>query len=589
MDIVLVLLILMLAVVLFATEWLPMDMTSLLVLLALPLSGLLSVEEAFSGFSNPAVITVAAMFIISDGITHTGAMGRMGERMLRLAGNSETRLVAVIMASVALFSAFINNIGSTAVLMPVVIGMARKINLSPSKLLIPLAFGSLLGGVCTLVGTPPNILMNILLQQYSGESFSMFSYTPVGLAIAAVGIGYMAFLGRRLLPQRKSGKLTEEYQVKEYITEVAIAEESPLSGMTIAKSGLERDFNLKVRAILRGRQKIPRPRGNRKLREGDTLLLEGNPEGILKVMKTKGLELIPERDNPPPGKPDQEMVVVEAALSPNCGLVSRTLSQVRFRESHGLNVLAIWRQGAPLVKQVDRVVLKFGDVLLLQGVKERIVHLGKEHGFLLLGGVPQVRYRPRRAPFALATLAIVVLLAASGVMPIMLAASLGALSMVVSRCLTVKEAYESVDWSIILLIAGTLPLGLALEKSGAAVLLAEGILGVLGPFGPWVVLAAFFLLTSLLTELMSHAAAAVLIAPIVFHAALELGADPKPFFMAVAVAASSCFMTPIGHQSNALVMGPGGYRFFDYTRVGAPLNTLVWLIGSLLIPLVFPF
>jgi di/tricarboxylate transporter len=589
MDIVLVLLILLLAVVLFATEWLPMDLTSLLVLLVLPLSGLISVQEAFSGFSNPAVITVAAMFVISDGITHTGAMGRAGERLLRLAGNSEARLVAVVMASVALFSAFINNIGSTAVLMPVVIGMARKINLSPSKLLIPLAFGSLLGGVCTLVGTPPNILMNILLQQYSGESFSMFSFTPVGLAIAAVGIGYMAFLGRRLLPQRKSGKLTEEYQVKEYITEVAIAEESPLSGMTISQSGLERDFNLKVRAILRGSQKIPRPRGNRKLRGGDTLFLEGNPAGILKVMETKGLELIPERDNPPPGKPDQEMVVVEAALSPSCDLVGRTLSQVRFRESHGLNVLAIWRQGAPLVKQVDRVVLKFGDVLLLQGVKERIVHLGKEHGFLLLGGVPPVRYRPRRAPFALAALGIVILLAASGTMPIMLAASLGALSMVVSRCLTVQEAYESIDWSIILLIAGTLPLGLALEKSGAAVLLAEGILGVLGPLGPWVVLAAFFLLTSLLTELMSHAAAAVLIAPIVFHAALELGADPKPFFMAVAVAASSCFMTPIGHQSNALVMGPGGYRFFDYTRVGAPLNTLVWLIGSLLIPLVFPF
>ncbi len=589
MDIVLVLLILLLAVVLFATEWLSMDLTSLLVLLALPLSGLLSVEEAFSGFSNPAVVTVAAMFVISDGITHTGAMGRAGERLLRLAGNSEARLVAVIMACVALFSAFINNIGSTAVLMPVVIGMARKISLSPSKLLIPLAFGSLLGGVCTLIGTPPNILMNILLQQYSGESFSMFSYTPVGLAVAAAGIGYMAFLGRRLLPQRKSGKLTEEYQVKEYITEVAIVEKSPLSGMTISQSGLERDFNLKVRAILRGQQKIPRPRGNRKLREGDTLLLEGNPEGILKVMKTKGLELIPERDNPPPGKPDQEMVVVEAALSPNCDLVGRTLSQMRFRESHGLNVLAIWRQGAPLVKQVDRVVLKFGDVLLLQGVKERIVHLGKEHGFLLLGGVPQVRYRPRRAPFALGTLAVVVLLAASGVMPIMLAASLGALSMVVSRCLTVQEAYESIDWSIILLIAGTLPLGLALEKSGAAVLLAEGMLGVLGPLGPWAVLAAFFLLTSLLTELMSHAAAAVLIAPIVFHAALELGVDPKPFFMAVAVAASSCFMTPIGHQSNALVMGPGGYRFFDYTKVGAPLNILIWVIGSLLIPLVFPF
>jgi di/tricarboxylate transporter len=589
MEIALVLIILLSAILLFATEWLRMDLTSLLILLALAATGLISTEEAFSGFSNPAVITVAAMFIISTGISNTGAMGRVGEHLIRMAGGSVTRLVAVIMICVALFSAFINNIGSTAVLMPVVISMAGKLNLSPSKLLIPLATGSLLGGVCTLIGTPPNILMNALLQQYSGQSFSMFSFTPVGLAVATAGILYMSFLGHRLLPQRKTGKLTEEYQVKEYITEVEILQKSPLENQTITRSGLERDFNLKVRAILRGRQKIPRPRGNRKLRQGDVLLLEGNPEGILKVMQAKGLELIPERENQPPEKPEGDLAVVEASLTPNSDLVGKTLRQVQFRESHGLNVLAIWRQGAPVVKKVDRMALKFGDVLLLQGPKERIIHLGKAHGFLLLGGVPPVSYHPRRAPFALAALVGVVALAAGGIMPIMLAATLGALAMILGRCLTVQEAYESIDWSIILLIAGTLPLGLALEKTGAALLLADLVLDVFGSWGPWVVLAAFFLLTSLLTEIMSHAAAAVLIAPIAYHAAMELGVDPKPFFMVVAVAASSCFMTPISHQSNALVMGPGGYRFFDYTKVGAPLNTLVWVIGSLLIPLVFPF
>jgi di/tricarboxylate transporter len=589
MDIALVLIILVLTIVLFATEWLRMDLTSLLVLLALAATGLISAEEAFSGFSNPAVITVAAMFVISTGISNTGAMGRVSERLLRMAGTSLPRLIAVIMICVALFSAFINNIGATAVLMPVVIGMARKLNINPSKLLIPLATGSLLGGVCTLIGTPPNILMNTLLQQFSGQSFSMFSFTPVGVAIAVAGILYMALLGHRLLPQRKSGTLTEEYQVKEYITEVEIQEKSPLTNQTITRSGLERDFNLKVRAILRGKHKLPQPRGNRKLRMGDVLLLEGNPEGILKVMKTKGLELIPERDNPALEKFNGDLAVVEASLSPNSDLVGKTLSQVRFRESHGLNVLAIWRQGAPVVKRVDQVTLKFGDVLLLQGPRERIVHLGKAHGFLLLGGVPPVSYHPHRAPFALATLFGVILLATCGLMPIMQAATLGALAMVLCGCLTIQEAYESIDWGIILLIAGTLPLGLALEKSGAALLLAELVLRFFGPLGPWVVLGAFFLLTSLLTEIMSHAAAAVLIAPIAFHAALELGVDPKPFFMAVAVAASSCFMTPISHQSNALVMGPGGYHFFDYTKVGYPLNILVWLIGTLLIPLVFPF
>ena len=589
MEIALVLTILLLAVLLFASELLPMDLTSMLVLLVLAATGLVSVQEAFSGFSNPAVITVAAMFIISAGISHTGAMSRVGERMISLADGSEPRLIAVIMTTVAIFSAFINNIGATAVLMPVVASVARKLNIGPSKLLIPLAFGSLLGGVCTLIGTPPNILMNTLLRQYSGESFAMFDFTPIGLAIATSGILYMALFGRKLLPLRKAGKLTEEYQVKEYITEVEILAKSPIIGQTIARSRLARDFNLKIRAIVRGGQKIPQPHGNSKLREGDILFLEGNPEGILKVMKAKGLELIPERDNPPPKKPTEEMVVVEASLAPNSDLVGRTLSQVSFRESHGLNVLALWRQGAPVVRQVDKVVLKFGDVLLLQGPLKRVLHLGRGHGFLLLGGVPPVPYRPRRAPLALIILLAVILLATLGVLPIMLAAGLGAAAMVLGRCLTVQEAYESIDWRIIILIAGTLPLGLAMENSGAAQLIADQMLKVVGPFGPWVVLGAFFFLTSLLTEIMSHAATAVLIAPIAYHTALTLGVDPKPFFMTVAIAASSCFMTPISHQSNALVMGPGGYRFFDYSRVGAPLNLLVWMLGTLLVPLLFPF
>jgi di/tricarboxylate transporter len=284
-----------------------------------------------------------------------------------------------------------------------------------------------------------------------------------------------------------------------------------------------------------------------------------------------------------------EMVVVEASLTPNSELVGKTLREVRFGDTHGLTVLAIWRHGGPVVKKVDHVELRFGDVLLIQGPEEKIIHLGKEHDFLLLGGVSPAPYRPQKAPAAVLILAMVVLLAATGILPIMLAATLGALVMVLSRCLTAKEAYESVDWSIILLIAGTLPLGLAMEKSGAARLLADLIIGAVGPFGPWMVLGAVFLITFALTEVMSHAAAAVLIAPIAFNTALDLGVSPKPFFMAVAIAASSCFMTPISHQSNALVMGPGGYRFFDYTKVGTPLNLGIWLIATLLIPIVFPF
>ncbi|BCR05953.1 membrane protein [Desulfuromonas versatilis] len=590
MEITLVLTILVIAVILFATELIRMDLVSLMVLMALGLTGLVTPHEAFSGFSNPAVITVAAMFIISSAIANTGATGKLGEKILHVAGNSEPRLIAAIMLTVALISAFINNIGSTAVLLPLVVGMAQKARIAPSKLLMPLAFGSLMGGVCTLIGTPPNILMNELLHEYSGQSFSMFDFTPVGLVIVLVGTAYMALVGRHLLPSRKSGTLTEAYQVKEYITEVEIEPKSPLDGKTITQSGLEEDFNLKVRAILRDRHKYPFPRRNRKLRAGDVLFLEGNPEGILKVRKKKGLTVVPERDNPVIGNNGKDnVVVVEASLAPTSEMVGKTLRDVRFADTHGLTVLALWRSGAPVVKKVDHVILKFGDVLLLQGPEEKVLHLGREHGFLLLGGVSLTTYVPQKAPIALLILLGVIVLAATGLLPIMLSASLGALAMILFRCLTITEAYDAIDWSIIMLIAGTLPLGHAMENSGAARFLADLIIGGVGEFGPWVVLGAVFLITFALTEVMSHAAAAVLIAPIAFNTAIDLGVSPKPFFMAVAIAASSCFMTPISHQSNALVMGPGGYRFFDYTRVGTALNLGIWLIASLLIPMIFPF
>ncbi|MBE0577581.1 MAG: SLC13 family permease [Desulfuromonadales bacterium] len=590
MEITLTLMILLIAIILFATEWIRMDLVSLMVLLALALTGLVSVEEAFSGFSNPAVVTVAAIFVMSAGIANTGVSGKIGEKVLALAGSDERQLIITIMLVAALFSAFINNIGATAMLMPVIVTIAQKTRISPSKLLIPLAFGSLLGGVCTLIGTPPNILMNTLLQDYAGESFTMFDFTPVGVVIVVSGTLYMAFIGRFLLPKRKSGTLTEVYQVKEYITEVEILNGSPLHGQTISQSGFESEFGLKVRAIFRGREKFPFPRRNRKIQQGDTLFLEGDPEAILNLRKKKGLEVVPERDNPPLANLDKEkLIVVEASLTPTSELVGKSLRDVRFAETHGLTVLAIWRQGSPVVRKVDHVTLKFGDVLLIQGPEEKVVHLGKEHEFLLMGGVSPAPYRPRKAPIAVALLLGMVLLAASGILPIMLSATLGVLLMVLTNCLTAKEAYESIDWSIIVLIAGMLPLGVALEKSGAAALLANLLTGGVGSFGPWAVLATLFLVTSLLTETMSHAAAAVLIAPIAFNAATHLGVDPKPFFMAVAISASSCFMTPISHQSNALVMGPGGYKFFDYTKVGAPLNIVIWILATLIIPLLFPF
>ena len=590
MDITLVLLILLIAVILFATELIRMDLVIMLVLITLALTGLVSVEEAFSGFSNPAVITVGSMFIISAGLTNTGALAPLGERLLRFSGKSELRMTVAIMLCAAFFSAFINNIGAAAMLMPLVVSVGQRSRISPSKLLMPLAFGSLLGGVCTLIGTPPNILMNALLTEYTGQRFSMFDFTPVGLIVLTSGVLYMLFVGRFLLPDRKAGTLTEAYQVKEYITEAKVLEDSPLHGLRISQCGLDRKFGLKIRAILRGKQKFPFPHRNRKIYIGDIIFLEGDPHAILKVREGEGLAIVPEQDNPTLDQTKKSsMVVVEASLAPHNELVGKTLRDVHFADTYGMTVLAIWRSGAPVVRKVDHVVLRFGDVLLLQGLKEKAIHLGTDHGFLLMGDVSPVTYRPQKAPIAIIVLLGVIILAASGLLPIMLSACLGALLMVLFRCLRTREIYQTVNWQILILIAGTLPLGIAMEKSGAAHFLAEKIIATFGASGPWVVLGAVFLMTFALTEIMSHAAAAVLVAPIAYNAALDLAVSPKPFFMAVAIAASSCFMTPISHQSNALVMGPGGYRFADFLKVGTPLNLLVWLIASLTIPFFFPF
>ncbi|GAB4178455.1 MAG: SLC13 family permease [Geothermobacteraceae bacterium] len=481
MDITLVLIILAGAILLYATEWIRMDLVSLMVLLAVGLFGLVSPEEAFSGFANPAVITVAAMFVLSAGLTHTGALGPLGEKLLRFAGDSEIRMIAAIMIASGLFSAFINNIGATAMLMPLVTAVAHKGRISPSKLLMPLAFGSLLGGVCTLIGTPPNILVNELMHEHTGRGFGMFTFSPLGLILLTGGILFMLLAGRRLLPDRKGGTLTEAYQVKNYISEVAILADSPLANKTIAASGIERDFGLKVRALFRGSVKFPHPHRNRKLRAGDVLFLEGDPSGILKVREKKGIALVQEAEHPLMGiSKKDEVVVVEAALTPTSEMVGKTLRDVRFADTHGLTVLAIWRKGAPVIRKVDHVALRFGDVLLLQGTRDRAIHLGRDHGFLLLGDVDRIPFRPRRGPVAILILVGVIAAASTGLLSIMLAAPAGALLMVLLRCLNIKDAYEAIDWSIIVLIAGTLPLGMAMERSGAAEIISRQLLGVLG-------------------------------------------------------------------------------------------------------------
>jgi di/tricarboxylate transporter len=400
----------------------------------------------------------------------------------------------------------------------------------------------------------------------------------------------MVLFGRRLLPERKSGTLTTAYQVKAYIAEVEVLKGSKTANKTIAASRIEELYNLKIRAILRGHLKFPFPHRNRKILENDILFVEGSPKTILELHRINGFQVVPEKEYPKdPFREREDILVIEASLTPTSEMVGKTLREVKFADTFGLTVLAIWRSGAPVVRKVDHVVLRFGDVLLLQGTRDHVLHLGQSHGFLLLGGIETSPYRPHRGPASIIILASMILFATSGLMPITLAATLGALLLVLIRCLSIKAAYESIDWSIILMIAGTLPLGIAMEKTGLADRIAHLLIEVSGNLGPWPVLALLMFTTMLLTEVMSNAATVVLLAPIALSTALSLDAAPKPFFMGIAIAASLCFLTPVGHQSNALVMGPGGYRFSDYTRTGIGLNLVCLSLATLLIPLFFPF
>ncbi len=589
MQVILVLSILSLAILLFATGWIRMDLVSLLILLILPLFDIITVNQAFVAFSNPAVITVAAMFIMSAAIANTGITAHLGRWLFSFAEKSEAKLVLAIMSLTAVASAFINNIGAAAVLLPMVTGIAKKAEIAASRLLMPLAFGSLIGGVCTLIGTPPNILINELMLEYTGQQFSMFDFTPLGIMVIIISISYMMLFGRRLLPDNPPASVQQLNQVKAYVSDILLTEESAFIGKTLQETGLASDFQLKIRSLLREQLKITSPRRSIVLRAGDILFLEGKPEQLLKLKKVKGIEVVPGAAQVTDSQQKEKHRVAEVALTPNNELVGKTLREVHFRDTHGLTVLAIWRRGEPVVKRVDHVVLKFGDMLLIEGPESQILHLADKHDFLLLGGIKPEPYLPAKAPLAMLIMLAVIISVTVGYLPIMHAAALGAAAMVMARCIKLGDAYESINWPVIMLIAGTLPLGTAMEESGASSYLANQLTSLAGPYGPWLTLGVLFLITMLLTCIMSNAATAVLLAPIAYDLSIHFGVNPQPFFMAVALAASTCFMTPVSHQSNALVIGPGGYVFADYLKVGTPLNILIWLAASLTIPFVFPF
>jgi di/tricarboxylate transporter len=575
------------AVALFASGRLREDVIALLVLLALIASGLLSSEQAFLGFASPAVITIWAVFILSGGLVHTGIADRMGDLLLRLAGRSEGRLIVVVMLGCGLMSAFMNNIGATAVLLPAVVAVARRARVPPSRLLIPLSFSSLLGGNLTMVGTPPNILAASILAERGLPPPAFFDFAPTGVLVLAIGVAYMATIGRRLLPSNEPAVERQLRRLREYVSELRVSQASPLAGKPLYASRLSADFDLTVLGVERGGGRmLPLP--DVVIQSGDVLIVEGAPDDWIPAQEQLGLELASDRKIAIEDLDENGIQLVEVALAPGSGMIGRTLREGRFRELYGYLVVAISRQGEVLTRRLGDLRLRLGDALLLRGPKDRLEWLHERGEFLILGPVEIESRRRGRAGTALAVVIGVIAIIGLAAVPVAVAMLVGALAMVLSGCLSMQEAYRSIDWRSVFLVAGMLPLGMAMEVTGTASFLADRILGVVGGLGPLAMLAGIYLLASLITEPMSNAAATVVIVPIAIDLALGIGANPWSFVLATVIAASTSFLTPVGHQVNVLVLEPGGYRFADFARVGAPLNLLILAATVLAVPIIWP-
>lgn len=589
-EITLTLGIILMALILFATEKLRVDLVALLVLLAVSVTGLISKEEVFLGFANSAVITIWAVYIVSGGLFKTGVADMIGSLILRLSGASEVRLIAVIMLICGTMSAFMNNVGAVAVLMPAVIGISRQTKIPVSKLLIPLAFSSLLGGKMTLIGTPANILAQGILTARGLPSFGFFEITPMGAIVLGSGIIYMVVIGRFLLPVRKTADDPRTaQQLRDYISEVSVPKESPLIGKNLYESNLGADYDLVVLAIIRDGSSITAIHRDLVIEKDDHLILEGSVQNLMDARESLHLKYETGQDFELTDLDTKESYLFEATLSPRSTIVNRSLNEIRFRDRFGFSTLAIWRQGEIITNRLRDIKLQFGDALLLQGPPGRVRALQDGNEFLVLQHVDLERNRKGKAPIAAGIMLLVIALAIFTDLGIATSMVIGSVSMVLTGCLTMDEAYESIDWRTVFLVGGMLSLGIAMENTGTAQFLANLLLGALGDYGPLGLLAGIYLLSALITQPMSNAAAVVLMVPIAVDTALGVDANHLTFTMAVVIGAATSFLSPVGHKANVLVFGPGGYRFFDYTRVGILLTVALFIVSMIFLPIFWPF
>ena len=590
LGIVLAFAILIGALVIFALELFPIDFVAFAILaLILALGPLLNVEpeEAIAGFSNPATITVLAMFILSGGIDRTGIINILAQRIVRLAGRTELGQLVAVLLVVGPISALINNTAAVAILIPMVISLTREHKSAPSKLLIPLSFFSQLAGVITLIGTSTNILASSLSAGAGYGDFQMFEFAHIGVLVFITGALYLLFLGPKLLPARfVEHEFAESYHIKDYLTEVIILPDSPLVGTCLVESGLREQFDIHVLEILRNGRRLGHPLGERVFEADDILFIKANTQQLLKIKDIEGLAIVPEVRWEPEDLKRNQRNLLEVVIGPNSDLIGGTLESTNFRYHYNCTVIAIRKHGEIIRERLGRVTLNFGDTLLLRGAAPALEQIKREAGFIVTEEVELEEYRTEKIPVAMAILAGVIIFAALG-QPILVTSIVGCVLMVLTGCLKVNELHESVRWDVIFLLAGLIPLGLALERTGGAHLLTNLATQSAQYVPPLVVLGIFYVMAMILTELISNNATVVVMVPIGITTAETLGLDPRAFVLAIMFAASTSFSTPVGYQTNTMVYGPGGYRFLDFTRIGLPLNILLAIVTPIYILLLW--
>jgi len=575
------------AVILFATEKFPVDLVSIMVMVGLILSGAITAEEGIDGFSHPATLTVGAMFILSAGLYRTGAVNFIGAKLVQVGKRNYWSALILLMIIAGTFSAFINDTAVVAILIPIVLGLAQELKVSPGKFLMPLSFSALFGGVCTLIGTSTNILVSSIAVKHGQPPFGMFEFTPFGVVILVAGSLYMLLIGVRLLPKGEAEEdLQKQFGIGDYLVEIILEPEALSVGTVLAASPLLKDIAIRSVDVYRDSELLDESPERLVLRAGDHLKVRCNLENFRKIQQRRGVALRQEQERT---DKSEDAILVEAVVASGSTIDGRSLKQARFRSRYGLTALAVRHRGLVMREHLEEMELRAGDVLLFEMERRHLDQLREDNTFVLASEVEFPTFRKGRMAIAAAIIVFVVGSAALGLLPILTSAIIGCVLMVLSRCLSLEEAYGAVQWKVIFLLGGVLALGKAMEKSGAALLLADTLVDTIGNWGPRASLSAFYFMTFVMTELMSNTATAALLTPIAIATAHSLGVDPRPFLMAVTYAASASFMTPVGYQTNTLVYGLGHYRYADFLRVGTPLNLLFWLLATIMIPWFWPF